>query len=324
MRKFGRRANLIGQGKPPRSRISFLVCLRVMAGVLARGSYERRDKHASKEYGRKDAAKTDPQQGRVVRRTRLTRCQWCVLMRNFVCKCVGSRRSGGRGFQTRKFCRYVVFRCCGVVDVFTRPNAGRIRAGACAVMMAVFWMDADRREKWRPRCAEKTAQAMARREHLLHLSSGETAGNQAVRQVSGPSRRPSGTSLGVAGRTEINWCHKPKQMSFLKISWCTSRKEISWCNKARLYGVRQLQGPEPWFGPASPRLGAPTRAPQQGLGWAWGPGPQRLGARAARDLGPGRGGSQLNNYDETRSDHGPVGNTWLCYILVIIDYATYL
>ena len=35
-------------------------------------------------------------------------------------------------------------------------------------------------------------------------SSGETAGNQAVRQVSGPSRRPSGTSLGVAGRTEIN------------------------------------------------------------------------------------------------------------------------
>ena len=46
MRKFGRRANLIGQGKPPRSRISFLVCLRVMAGVLARGSYERRDKHA--------------------------------------------------------------------------------------------------------------------------------------------------------------------------------------------------------------------------------------------------------------------------------------
>ena len=66
MRKFGRRANLIGQGKPPRSRISFLVCLRVMAGVLARGSYERRDKHALKEYGRKDAAKTDPQQGRVV------------------------------------------------------------------------------------------------------------------------------------------------------------------------------------------------------------------------------------------------------------------
>ena len=37
-----------------------------------------------------------------------------------------------------------------------------------------------------------------------------------------------------------------------------------------------------------------------------------------------RGGSQLKNYDETRSDHGPVGNTWLCYILVTIDYATYL
>ena len=37
-------------------------------------------------------------------------------------------------------------------------------------------------------------------------------------------------SLGVAGRTEIDWCHKPKQMSFLKISCMvsTSRKEISW------------------------------------------------------------------------------------------------
>ena len=68
-------------------------------------------------------------------------------------------------------------------------------------------------------------------------------------------------------------------------------------------------------------------------------------AGASRGLGPGsqsgsqkffvalkslllggwrRGGSQLNNYDETRSDHGPVGITWLCYILVTIDYATYL
>ena len=68
-------------------------------------------------------------------------------------------------------------------------------------------------------------------------------------------------------------------------------------------------------------------------------------AGASRGLGPGsqsgsqkffvalkslllggwrKGGSQLNNYDETRSDHGPVGITWLCYILVTIDYATYL
>ena len=71
------------------------------------------------------------------------------------------------------------------------------------------------------------------------------------------------------------------------------------------------------------------------LGWSV----QGLGARVPEALGPGkrldpklslrlggwrRGGSQLNNYDETRSDHGPVGNTWLCYILVTIDYATYL
>ena len=59
---------------------------------------------------------------------------------------------------------------------------------------------------------------------------------------------------------------------------------------------------------------------------AWGPGPQGLGARAPERLpnpkrnqffvvlksllvgGWRRGGSQLNNHDETRSDHGPVGN----------------
>ena len=78
------------------------------------------------------------------------------------------------------------------------------------------------------------------------------------------------------------------------------------------------------------RLGPGSRL---GLGrpGAWGPGPQGLGALglgvALKSLllgGWRRGGSQLNNYDETRSDHGPVGITWLCYILVTIDYATYL
>ena len=155
-------------------------------------------------------------------------------------------------------------------------------------------------------------------------SPGETAGNQPVRQVSGPSRRPSGTSLGVAGRTEINWCHKPKQMSFLNLLVSTSRKEIR---------VRQLQGPEPRFGPSSQGLGLGLGAPSprvcpgpRGLG----PGPpERLGPPVFRrsEKSPGgwrRGGSQLNNYDETRSDHGPVGNTWLGNRLVTIDYATYL
>ena len=79
-------------------------------------------------------------------------------------------------------------------------------------------------------------------------SSGQTAGNQ----VSGPSRRPSGTSL--------NWCHKPKQMSFLKA-------------KANRFGQAScsVQG-----------LGARVH---RGLG----PGPQRLGARAPRLLGLGAG-----------------------------------
>ena len=109
-------------------------------------------------------------------------------------------------------------------------------------------------------------------------SSGETAGNQAVRQVSGPSRRPSGTSLGVAGRTEINWCHKLKQMSFLKIA---QRNQLVPC-----YGVRQLQGPEPRFGPSSQGLGL-------GLGGAssrvWGPAGLGWGVRgrAHGGLGPG-------------------------------------
>ena len=68
-------------------------------------------------------------------------------------------------------------------------------------------------------------------------------------------------SLGVAGRTEINWCHKPKQMSFLKISCMvsTSRKEITWCNKARARAKVWAQvsgaGPRAWG-----RLGPGPRA----------------------------------------------------------------
>ena len=84
-------------------------------------------------------------------------------------------------------------------------------------------------------------------------SSGQTTGNQAVRQVSGPSRRPSGTSLGAAG-----------QMSFLKISWSAPRAKKSG-------GATDLAKVRGWA------------APCRGLG----PGSQRLGARAPRGLGPG-------------------------------------
>ena len=77
-------------------------------------------------------------------------------------------------------------------------------------------------------------------------SSTQTAGNQAVRQVSGPSRRPSGTSLGVAGRTEIK---------FGQGSGAGLLRAGAW-------------------GPGPQGLGA--RAPA-----AWGPGPQHSCPRAA-------------------------------------------
>ena len=98
-------------------------------------------------------------------------------------------------------------------------------------------------------------------------SSGQTAGNQAVRQVSGLSRRPSGTSLGVAGRTEINWCHKPKQMSKFSGEHLAQRNQL----------VQQVW---PRFRAGLLRAGAWGPGPQ-------GPGPQRLGARAPRGLRPG-------------------------------------
>ena len=133
----------------------------------------------------------------------------------------------------------------------------------------------------------------------------------------------------------------------------TSRKEISWCNKARLRGASTSRarakvwaqfpgaGPRAW-GFGGRRLGPGPMLERPG---AWGPGPTGAWGRASQGLGAQlhptcdqffvvlksllvggwrRGGSQLNNYDETRSEHGPVGNTWLCYILVTIDYATYL
>ena len=91
------------------------------------------------------------------------------------------------------------------------------------------------------------------------------------------------------------------------------------------FGGSAWSGLQAWAG-ASRGLGpGPTRAWRPG---AWGPGPrsQKLFVALKSLLLGGwrRGGSQLDNYDETRSDHGPVGITWLCYILVTIDYATYL
>ena len=100
-------------------------------------------------------------------------------------------------------------------------------------------------------------------------SSGETAGNQAVRQVSGPSRRPSGTSLGVAGRTEINWPQAEANVVSQNLLVSTSRKEISWCNKARLRGA------------STSRARAKVWAQLPGAG-AW----AGLGARGHRGLGP--------------------------------------
>ena len=102
----------------------------------------------------------------------------------------------------------------------------------------------------------------------------------------------------------------------------TSRKEISWCNKARLRGASRarakvwarLQGLGLGLGGASSRVWGPAWPNPRGLGrpGAWGPGPRGWGPGPACDqffVGWRRGGSQLNNYDETRSDHGPVGNT---------------
>ena len=104
-----------------------------------------------------------------------------------------------------------------------------------------------------------------------------------MRQVSGPSRRPSGTSLGVAGRTEINWPQGEANVVSQNFLVSTSRKEISWCNKARL-GCVNFKGPShkrAWAGAS------------RGLG----PGPQRLGAHPHRlgsifrcsEKSPGRG-----------------------------------
>ena len=86
--------------------------------------------------------------------------------------------------------------------------------------------------------------------------------------------------------------------------------------------MRQRQGPEPRFGPGASRGLGP--GPQSGWGQTQNLRPVFRRSEKSPGRGWRRGGSELNNYDETRSDHGPVGNTWLCYILVTIDYATYL
>ena len=87
-------------------------------------------------------------------------------------------------------------------------------------------------------------------------SSGQTAGNQAVRQVSGPSRRPSGTSLAWGGRANGNQLVSQAEANVVSQNFLvsTSRKEISWCK------------------------GSGWAAPCRGLGpgptGAWGPGPR--------------------------------------------------
>ena len=93
------------------------------------------------------------------------------------------------------------------------------------------------------------------------------------------------------------------------------------------FGGSAWSGLQAWAG-ASRGLGpGPTRAWGLGLGARVSERLPKVFRRSEKSPVIGlwrRGGSQLNNYDETRSDHGPVGITWLCYILVTIDYATYL
>ena len=81
-------------------------------------------------------------------------------------------------------------------------------------------------------------------------SSGETAGNQAVRQVSGPSRRPSGTSLGVAGRKEINWCHKPKKCRNSKSPGEHLAQRNQLVQQGKVTGCVNFKGPSQGLGPA--------------------------------------------------------------------------
>ena len=143
-----------------------------------------------------------------------------------------------------------------------------------------------------------------------------------MRQVSGPSRRPSGTSLGVP-QAEANVVSQNLLVS-------TSRKGISWCNKARLRGASTSRGPSQGLGPASragPRVWGPGSA---GPGLKlWGPQvgpragasrldpPQDLGARAPslgtkafsslKSLLVGgwrRGGSQLKRLPQMWSGKG--------------------
>ena len=107
-------------------------------------------------------------------------------------------------------------------------------------------------------------------------SSGETAGNQAVRQVSGPSRRPSGTSLGVP-QAEANVVSH--------IFWGAPRAKKSVGATRQGYGCVNFKGPSQGLGPA------PRGCSGLGLqGWA---GAFRdLGCRLAgpgSEKSPGRG-----------------------------------
>ena len=100
-------------------------------------------------------------------------------------------------------------------------------------------------------------------------SSGETAGNQALRQVSGPSRRPV-RHFAWGGRANGNQLVPQAEANVVSqnLLVSTSRKEISWCNKARL------------------RVASTSRA--RAKVWAWGLG---LDLTGPQGLGLGRPGA---------------------------------
>ena len=89
----------------------------------------------------------------------------------------------------------------------------------------------------------------------------------------------------------------------------TLRKEISWCNKARLRGA------------STSRARAKVWAQLPGAGpRAWGCKLQGLGAPAWAGASRGLGITMTRPEATT----GQWVILWLCYILVTIDYATYL
>ena len=103
-------------------------------------------------------------------------------------------------------------------------------------------------------------------------SSGETAGNQAVRHVRTITQAVRHFAWG--GRANGNQLVPQAEANVVSqnLLVSTSRKEISWCNKARLRGA------------STSRARAKVWALSGAGPWA---GAQGLGARAPRGLGPG-------------------------------------